>query len=209
MNLELFAPEACDNMLPYDGVVRDYGLILQADQAQQYFSELLADLAWQQDEVIVHGQYFKTERKVVWSGDENYPYQYSGMVKQALPWHPLLLQLKQQIGQMTGQQYNSCFANLYANGTQAVGWHSDDEPALYADSQPHTVIASLSLGATRKFRLKHKYQAEQVDLLLQTGQLIVMSGQTQLYWKHCIAKSSKIIDPRINLTFRYFYQKAQ
>lgn len=205
MNLELFAPEACGNVLPCDGVVRDYGLILAQDQAQQYFNDFLKHLAWQHDEVVLHGQYFKTERKVVWYGDQNYRYHYSGMEKQAHRWNLLLLNLKQQIEQITGHSFNSCLANLYENGTQAVGWHSDDEPALYADIQQETVIASVSLGATRKFRFKHKSKAENIDLLLQAGQLIVMSGQTQRYWKHCIAKSSKITEARINLTFRYFY----
>lgn len=207
MNLELFAPEACDNILPCDGVVRDYGLILDAEQAQQYLNDFLLHLAWQHDEVILHGQYFKTERKVVWYGDENYQYRYSGMPKQAQHWNPLLFRLKEQIEQMTGQHYNSCLANLYENGTQAVGWHSDDEPALYADHHQNSVIASLSLGVTRKFRFKHKYKAEHAEVMLHSGQLIVMSGQTQRYWKHCIAKSTRIIQPRINLTFRYFYQK--
>lgn len=205
MNLELFEPEANENILPYDGVVEDFGLILDTEQSQKYLNYFLQHLSWQQDEVILHGQYYKTERKVVWYGDENYQYHYSGMAKQAHVWNPALFRLKQHIEQLTGQQFNSCLANLYENGTQAVGWHSDDEPSLISKTGKETVIASLSLGATRKFSFKHKFKAEKVDLLLQAGQLIVMRGATQGYWKHALAKSTRVIEPRVNLTFRYFY----
>lgn len=205
MNLELFAPQEKDNILPCDGLVKDYGLVLDADQAQQYFDYFLKHLAWQHDEVLLYGKHYQTARKVVWYGDDCYDYHYSGMTKKSHLWHPLLLKLKQQIEHITGHQFNSCLANLYEDGTQAVGWHSDDEPSLISKPDGETVIASLSLGATRKFRFKHKTRAEQVELMLQNGQLIVMRGRTQQHWKHAIAKSAKIIEPRINLTFRYFY----
>lgn len=207
MNFELFAPEQNDNILPCDGIVKDYGLILDADQAQQYFDYFLKHLAWQHDEVLLYGKYYQTARKVVWYGDDFYHYHYSGMAKQSHLWHPLLLSLKQQIEHITGHQFNSCLANLYEDGTQAMGWHSDDEPALIGP-QGETVIASVSLGATRKFRFKHKTGAEQVDLMLHSGQLIVMRGKTQRYWKHALTKSMKVTEPRINLTFRYFYPEA-
>lgn len=205
MNFELFDPMPCENLLPFDGDVEDFGLILDADQAQQYFDYFLKYLAWQHDEVILYGQYYQTARKVVWYGDENYQYHYSGMNKQALQWHPLLLKLKEYVEDLTGCQFNSCLANLYEDGMQAVGWHSDDEPSLVSPMSKETVIASVSLGATRKFRFKHKQKDAKVDVNLSSGQLIVMKGATQRHWKHCIAKSTKVIEPRINLTFRYFY----
>ena len=205
MNLELFAPEACDNLLPCDGVVQDFGLILDADQSQQLFEYFLKYLAWQHDEVILHGQYYKTDRKGVWYGNENFQYHYSGMAKQAHTWNPLLLRLKEQVEEITGHSFNSCLANLYEDGTQGVGWHSDDEPSLMIEGH-ETVIASLSLGATRKFRFKHKFKTETAEVMLHAGQMIVMKGQTQRYWKHMITKSTKVIEPRINLTFRYFFQ---
>lgn len=204
MNFDLFAPEPNQNVLPFDGVVEDYGLILDADQAQQYFDYFHSYLAWKQDEVLLYGKYFQTARKIAWYGDQDFDYQYSGTTKHAQQWNPLLLRLKQQIEAETGHQFNSCLANLYEDGMQGMGWHSDDEASLRSDQQ-ETVIASLSLGATRKFRFKHKTQNETVDLLLHSGQLIVMKGQTQQYWKHMLAKSSKVQQARINLTFRYFY----
>jgi len=204
MNLELFRPEENENLLPCDGVVKNFGLILNEEQSQKYLNYFLKHLVWQHDEVYLHGQYYQTERKVVWYGDDNYQYHYSGMAKQAHIWNPALFRLKQHIEQLTGHNYNSCLANLYENGTQGVGWHSDDEPSLVSPEQK-VIIASLSLGATRKFSFKHKWKAEKVDLLLQSGQLIVMQGQTQHFWKHSLAKSTRILEPRVNLTFRYFF----
>lgn len=88
MNLELFEPEAKDNLLPCDGEVKDFGLILDHEQSQKYLVYFLQHLAWQHDEVYLHGQYYQTERKVVWYGDDHYQYHYSGMAKQAHVWNP-------------------------------------------------------------------------------------------------------------------------
>jgi len=205
MNFELFEPQARTNLLPCDGIVQDYGLILTSHQSEQYLQYCLTHLAWQHDEVLLYGKRYKTARKVAWYGDENYHYHYSGTFKQAHVWTPGLFRLKQQIETLVGHSFNSCLANLYENGDQAVGWHSDDEPVLVSKAGFETVIASLSFGATRKFSFKHKTSQEKVDLLLQHGQLIVMRGQTQQYWKHTLRKSVKVIEPRVNLTFRYFY----
>ena len=205
MTLELFEPERRGNILPRDGIVEDYGLILNQAQSDQYLRYFLHHLAWQRDEVVLHGQHYITGRKVVWYGDEYYQYRYSGSLKQAQAWNSGLFRLKQHIEGLIGHPFNSCLANLYEHGQQAVGWHSDDEPSLVSKAGHETVIASLSFGATRKMRFKHKVLPEHTDVLLQSGQLIVMRGQTQKYWKHCISKTAKVLDPRINLTFRYFF----
>ena len=200
MNLELFSPEPRDNILPYDGIVQDYGLVLSVEHSARYLQYFLQHLAWQPDEGRLFGQYYRTQRQVAWYGDEQYQYRYSGALKQAHVWLPALWRLKQQVEQWVGHPFNSCLTNLYQDGTQGLGWHSDDEPNL----GKNVVIASLSFGATRKFSFKHKHTAYKVDLLLQSGQLLVMRGQTQQHWKHALIKSSKILQPRINLTFRYF-----
>ena len=205
MNLELFTPEPRDNILPYDGIVQDYGLVLSAEQSARYLRYFLQHLAWQPDEGMLFGQYYRTKRQVAWYGDEQYQYRYSGALKQAHVWQPALWRLKQQVEQWVGHPFNSCLANLYQDGTQGLGWHSDDEPNL----GKNVVIASLSFGVTRKFSFKHKHTAYKVDLLLQSGQLLVMRGQTQQYWKHALMKSNKIIQPRINLTFRYFHSISE
>ena len=205
MTKDLFSAVPQANVLPFDGVVEDYGQILDDHQSQQYLQEFLAHLAWQADEVTIFGQHYITGRKVAWYGDQHYQYHYSGTSRQAHAWVPQLLELKQNIEELAGHAFNSCLANLYADGSQGLGWHSDDEAALYSTHQQENVIASLSLGATRKMSFKHKTRDTKVDLLLQSGQLIVMRGMTQRYWKHCIRKTTKVLEPRINLTFRYFY----
>lgn len=207
MNLDLFSNDPLENLLPYDGELYDYGTLLFVQQATDDFQCFLTELPWQPDEVFLYGKYIQTARKLVWYGDDNFKYSYSGTTKAAQVWDAKILALKQKIEEKLGSQFNSCLVNLYENGTQAMGWHSDNEPELKKDANANIVIASLSLGATRKFCLKHNMTRERVEILLEHGQLIVMKGQTQQYWKHCLTKTTKVSQPRINLTFRYFYVK--
>ena len=200
MTLDLFAPEPCLNLLPYEGEVQDYGCIFSADEAEYYFQYLLHHLAWRHDEARLYGQHFITPRKVAWYGDAHYRYQYSGVARDSLPWDPILAQLKQQIEQRLSEQFNSCLANLYEDGTQGMAWHSDSDMSLAKT----TTIASLSFGASRKFAFRHIQSKEKVELWLQSGQLIVMKADTQQHWQHRLLRSQKIIQPRINLTFRQF-----
>ena len=79
-----------------------------------------------------------------------------------------------------------------------MGWHADNEKELKKNS----VIASVSLGAERKFSFKHKKNKEKIDLILGNGSLLVMKEQIQTHWMHQLPKSKKIKEPRINLTFR-------
>ena len=197
----LFKPEPIANLLPYDGIVESYGLIFNAQDAALYLRYFLTHLAWQPDHVKVFGREYQTTRKVAWYADDAYSYIYSGMPKQAQIWQPALFCLKQHIEQRVGHSFNSCLANLYEDGSQGMGWHRDNEKTL----GQYPVIASLSLGATRKFRFKHIQTQETVDCMLEQGHLVLMRGQTQHFWKHCLAKSTRVLEPRINLTFRYFY----
>ncbi len=200
MHLDLFTPDTPSNLLPREGEVYDHGLILTLTEADAYLSYFLQHLPWRSDEVKLYGRHIQTARQVVWYADQAYHYRYSGVARQALPWDDCLLQLKQRIEQHTGEQFNSCLANLYVDGMQGMGWHSDDDMSLHRK----TTIASLSLGATRKFVFRHKRTQEKVALQLQHGQLMVMQGETQQHWQHALMKSSKILQPRINLTFRQF-----
>ena len=200
MTLDLFAPEPQINLLPYEGEVQDYGLFLNPEQAEFYFHYLLEHLPWRHDEAKLYGKHFITPRKVAWYGDAHYRYAYSGVMRDSLPWDEQLFVLKQSIEQLLGEQFNSCLANLYEAGTQGMAWHSDGDMSL----AEQTTIASLSLGATRKFCFRHISTKEKIEMLLQSGQLIVMRGVTQQHWQHAIMKSQKILQPRINLTFRQF-----
>ncbi len=126
------------------------------------------------------GKLVQTKRKVAWYGDSDYLYTYSGTTKRALPWTPELLGTETDRRKKSGTRFNSCLLNLYHDGSEGMAWHSDDETAL----GKNTVIASLSLGAERKFSFKHKITKETVSLLLQHGSPLTMQGSTQTYWQH-------------------------
>jgi alkylated DNA repair dioxygenase AlkB len=125
-------------------------------------------------------------------------YTYSNTTKRALPWTKELSDLKQIVEERTKTDFNSCLLNLYQNGEEGIAWHSDDEESLVKNS----TIASLSLGAERKFSFKHKQTKETISLVLEHGSLLVMKDVTQTNWLHSLPKSKKITQPRINLTFR-------
>ena len=186
------------NLLPCNGHVNYYGKILSDEEILHYFEELYNSIAWKNDEVIIFGKLIITNRKVAWYATSNIDYTYSNISKKALPFTPTLLSLKQIIEQITGETYNACLLNLYKNGSEGMGWHSDDEKEL----EPLASIASLSLGPDRKFSLKHKQNKQTVSVILENGSLLEMKNETQLFWKHALPKTTKVLGPRINLTFR-------
>ena len=196
--MDLFNIDIKHNILPYDGEVVYYGLILTPDEAGRYLSLLLNDIAWKNDEAVIFGKHIITKRKVAWYGDGNYTYNYSSITRQALPWTKELLELKALVEKHTGTAYNSCLLNLYHDGNEGMAWHSDDEGSLGKD----TTIASLSFGAARKFALKHKQTKLATSIILESGSLLAMQGTTQTYWLHALPKSTKVKLPRVNLTFR-------
>ena len=186
------------NVLPYDGMVQDYGMIFSLAAADRYLQHLLVHIPWQHDQLVIFGKSITTARQIAWYGDKPFNYRYSGSDHRALVWDDVLLQLKAAVEAASGGQYNSCLLNFYHDGNEGMGWHSDDEAVL----GPLPDIASLSFGATRKFVFRHKASGEKVELFLQHGQLIVMRGVTQSFWQHAILKSKRIRDARVSLTFR-------
>lgn len=201
-NLSPRSTSAVSNLLPYGGAADDYGTVIPQPEADAYFSLLLKDIAWKHDEVSIYGKRIVTARQTAWYGAQPFAYTYSGITRRALPWHPLLLEIKHTVECLIRPNspavFNSCLLNLYSDGREGMAWHSDDEPEL--GKRP--VIASVSFGAVRKFAFKHKTTREKREILLQHGQLIVMHGETQAQWQHAVMKSLKIHQPRISLTFR-------
>ncbi len=186
------------NLLPFDGAADYYGHVLTISKATHYFNLLIREIAWRHDEAVIFGRHIITKRKVAWYGDHSYSYAYSGKTRDALSWTPELLELKEIVERHTGRTYNSCLLNLYHTGEEGMAWHSDDEKSL----EPNGAIASLSLGAGRKFAFRHRKSRETVSVLLETGSLLVMHGPTQAHWLHALPKTKKVMHPRINLTFR-------
>lgn len=198
----LHSPE--HNLLPYDGIANDFGVILKFQEADELFTELLHNIPWQHDEMMICGKHVTTARRIAWYGDSSFSYTYSGIARTARPWLPALLAVKrtveQHLADISPTVFNSCLLNLYSDGLEGMSWHSDDEKELGS----RTTIASLSLGAVRKFAFKHKQTKEKREIMLHHGQLIVMRGETQQHWQHAVMKSTKITEPRINLTFRTY-----
>ncbi|QBO57380.1 alpha-ketoglutarate-dependent dioxygenase AlkB family protein [Chryseobacterium salivictor] len=198
--MELFEnlPDPEFNLLPQDGTVNYYGKIFNQEQSDYFYQKLLQTIDWRNDEAIIFGKKILTKRKVAWYGEENFEYTYSKTTKNALPWTKELLELKKTVEEKTGEQFNSCLLNLYHDGSEGMAYHSDGEK----DLKKNGAIASLSLGAERKFSFKHKTTKEKIELILENGSLLVMKAQTQSFWLHRLPPTKKIFLPRINLTFR-------
>jgi len=168
--------------------------------ADRWLQSLLSETPWEQPVVHLHGRDYPVPRRVAWYGDPQASYGYSGLQHQPLPWTPTLLAIRRQLEQHVAAPLNAVLLNLYRDGQDSMGWHSDDETEL----GPEPLIASLSLGGVRRFDLRRKGQGRiEHSLNLEHGSLLVMRGSTQHYWQHQVAKTRRPCEPRINLTFRW------
>ncbi|BEU96217.1 alpha-ketoglutarate-dependent dioxygenase AlkB [Acidovorax sp. DW039] len=203
MDADLFGapPEGCINVLD-DGLDISYWPdFLKEHQANHFLDKLLTETDWRQPEIWMFGRLVKTPRLTAWHGDEKATYKYSGIVNQPMAWTPSLLELRDMVEATTSKKYNSVLLNLYRNGSDHLSWHSDDELEL----GPDPTISSLSLGASRTFCLRSKISPthqKRKEITLPNGSLLCMRGLTQAQWEHSIKKEPKIINARINLTFR-------
>ncbi len=176
----------------------DPAFIAEEERAD-LFASLSREIAFAPESIRIFGRLMPVPRLVAWHGDPDTAYVYSGTHHDPLPWTPALAHLRARVSARAGQPFNSVLANLYRSGTDSMGWHSDDEPEL----GPDPVIASLSLGATRRFRLKPKAAGGRpVEIALTDGSLLVMRAGVQRGWQHAIPKEAAVQGPRINLTFR-------
>ncbi|MFA9419197.1 MAG: alpha-ketoglutarate-dependent dioxygenase AlkB [Gammaproteobacteria bacterium] len=168
--------------------------------AEQLVDRLIATTPWRQEQIKIYGKHYLQPRLSAWYGNQGLDYAYSGIQLSALPWTDLLTRIKSRVEAVAGQGFNSVLLNYYRNQNDSMGMHSDDETEL--GEQP--VIASLSLGDKRNFILRHKYRKDidSVRLVLSSGSLLIMKGDTQARWKHGIPKQRNTCGPRLNLTFR-------
>tara|TARA_R110001632_G_scaffold55309_2_gene135413 strand:- start:10659 stop:11261 length:603 start_codon:yes stop_codon:yes gene_type:complete len=196
--MDLFNQNIIQNILPFDGEAIYHGLVLDRKQCDFYYQKFFNEIPWENDQAIVFGKHYITKRKVAWFGDKEYNYKYSGVTKQAHLWTPELLQLKQKIEEISETTYNSCLLNLYHSGEEGMAWHSDGEKTLLDNG----TIASVTLGAERKFSFKHKETKKRIDIILENGSLLLMKGTTQKNWLHRLPPTKRVFSPRINLTFR-------
>ncbi|MBO9768145.1 MULTISPECIES: alpha-ketoglutarate-dependent dioxygenase AlkB family protein [Xanthomonas] len=172
---------------------------LDAAQADALLQTLLAQVRWEVHRIRMFGRVVDSPRLSSWIGDADASYRYSGTRFAPQPWLDALQPVRARLQAETGHPFNSVLVNRYRSGSDAMGWHSDDEPELGA--QP--LIASVSLGATRRFAFKHRDDAALKQTLeLGHGDLLVMSSDTQRYYKHALPRTARPVGERINLTFR-------
>ncbi len=194
--MTLFTDEGPREFLPFDGSARYIPNFIDSKMADEHLSGLLAETPWEHRHIVLFGREVMQPRLACWYGD--HAYSYSGIRLEPRAWTQRLESLARLCEVESGATYNSCLVNLYRDGQDSMGWHADDEPEL--GSEP--LIASLSFGATRTFRLRHKESKTVVTLPLEHGSLLVMSGAVQHCWVHEIPKTRKPVGQRVNLTFR-------
>jgi alkylated DNA repair dioxygenase AlkB len=168
-------------------------------EADRLFEAVNRTTTWHQEMIWMYGREVPVPRLTAWVGDPGKTYTYSNIALQPAPWTGAILEIKERVELTAATRFNSVLLNLYRNGSDSVAWHSDDEPELGRSP----VIASVSLGATRRFQLRQRSNvAERCELNLQHGSLLLMLGDTQHVWEHQVPKTAKAVGPRINLTFR-------
>ena len=178
-----------------------HGGWLTTDEARRWQAQLEQQLLWQQPVVQVYGKRHRVPRMTVFLANQGIHYRYSGAIHTGCGWPEWFKPLLQQVNEACETDFNGCLLNLYRHGEDRMGWHADDEPEI--DQQ--APIASLSLGATRDFQLRHRKTAHlKRSLPLADGDLLVMHPGCQSRWMHSIPQRRKVQSPRINLTFRRF-----
>lgn len=171
---------------------------LSSELADRYYIKLRDECVWEQKPGLFG---WMQPRLIASYGDAGISYRYSGRDYAALPWTITLLEIKKKMQEIQGS-YNYCLLNRYRSGKDSMGWHADDEPEM------GNVIGSLSLGATRKFRIRHNDSRQTHTFLVGHGTLIIMAGTMQQHWQHCVPKTKKVVGERINLTFRQITQDS-
>ena len=160
---------------------------------------MLTGIDWQQEDIVMFGEHRRVPRLVAWHGDPGTAYTYSGTAHEPLPWTPTLQCIRDRVEALTSHSFNSVLLNRYRDGRDGMGWHADDEREL--GHEP--AIASVSLGATRRFKLRHRRRRDAVATIdLAHGDLLLMAGATQHAYVHAVPKTTRAVGERINLTFR-------
>jgi alkylated DNA repair dioxygenase AlkB len=188
-----------DNLLPFDGELYLIRQFYAPPESDRLFTELMTDLAWQEEDIFIFGKWVKVPRLMCWYGDADAHYRYSGVDHAPLLWTAELQAIRGKVERQCRYRFNSVLANLYRDGRDSMGCHADNEKEL----GPNPVIASLSFGEERLFKLHHKKKRKaSLDIMLGHGDLLLMAGAMQHHWLHALPKTKQLKKPRINLTFR-------
>jgi alkylated DNA repair dioxygenase AlkB len=167
-------------------------------QPASWYEQLRRELEWRNQEIMLFGKPVMQPRLMDWYADPGVTYRYSGLTLAPKPWPAVLLALRERLEAHCRASFNSVLCNAYRDGQDSMGWHADDEPEL----GPEPLIASLNLGATRRFRVRPKGGGDSLGVDLESGSLLLMSGRSQADYQHAVPKTRRAVAPRINLTFR-------
>ena len=188
------------NLLPRDGEAFYIPAFLPLERADAAFDELRRGVAWREEAIRIFGKQVLQPRQTAWYGDRDYSY--SNIVMQKRVWLPMLAELKSEVETSARVTFNGVLLNHYRDGQDSMGWHRDNEKEL--GERP--VIASLSLGQSRRFVFRHRTdRSMKVEQTLEHGSLLVMRGLSQSAWEHALPKTTRSIGARINLTFRQLF----
>lgn len=187
-------------VLPYSQAVLYYPNFIPTALSTTAYQTLTKQLTWAQYPIRMFGKTLLQPRLITWYGDKGVRYRYAQTELLADGWPPLLEQWRRQLETFVPASFNCVLANYYRDGQDSMSWHSDDEPEL--GTQP--IIASISLGATRRLQFRHRQNHQQKAYIdLASGSLLIMKGNSQADWQHQIAKTKRVQTGRINLTYRY------
>lgn len=197
------------------GVVGLHADFLGYGEAARLQAEIVRSISWEQHEIVIFGKKHPSPRLTAFVADKGVSYAYSGIHMSGDGWPAVLASLRDRVSEAVGTTFNSVLLNLYRDGADSMGYHSDDEPEL----GPEPVIASVSMGGVRRFRMKPRrteggqnvrgqivggdevYNKDTV-CDLPHGSLLLMKGPSQRSFKHAVMKTKKSVAPRLNLTFR-------
>lgn len=183
-------------LLPNDGSALYRPSVFGTGHSERLFRDIMDETPWEARNIVLFGREVPQPRLACWFGDRSYSY--SGITLDPRPMTPTLLEIKSVVEELARTTFNSVLVNLYRDGNDSMGLHADDEPEL----GPEPIIASVSLGGERNFRLRHRESKELRQISLASGSVLVMSGRSQACWMHDIPKTKRYVAPRINLTYR-------
>lgn len=187
-----------ENLLPHHGEAKLFSLYSK-EEADDYYQKLLVEIKWKQEPIKIFGKEVLQPRLTAWYADKGKVYSYSGITMHWNEWTETLLKIKSKVELVTGYSFNSALLNYYRNGNDSMGWHRDNEKELGI----LPIIASISFGAARMFKFRNYYEKKQsLAFPLESGSLLLMTGETQHHWEHALAKTKGVISGRINITFR-------
>lgn len=165
---------------------------LPLDDSERLCRELLETVCWREEWLHLYGRRVRVPRLIAWYGDPGLNYRYAGRDHHTTGWPARLTEVRDRLTAVLGPTFNFVLLNRYRDGDDHMGWHTDDERG-----HGHRV-ASVSLGATRRFLVRAGGETRSRRYDLEAGSLLVLDGRCP----HRLPPTRRPVGERINLTFR-------